>query len=327
MELLLPIVSIEQLDPRARTLIWEKIPTDIQDKLVDELPENVRDVTLGAIFEKSEPRIIQKLLPGRVNDIIWTSDNELDYDSLEQHSLLNVAILRERHDLVELLILNGVDINNDIDMYPLETAINIGNVDIINSLLYAGADPNYEGTMLNVTTGHNVNLLHIMVAHGGIVSENLLQSTFEYQLHSLEKEETNKIIASLLNYGIDLGNSDYPYILKLIKNNFDYNMIELFLSHRADPNLVIYPDIYPTELALDRGEFKIAELLFNYGGLVKYPTQYLTRAFINKSPEVFKYLLIQGGNPKHRDEFGASTYTQVQYDRLYVDLIKRYSKY
>ena len=167
MEILLKIVSVETYSQIDRRAIWYQIPKDQQSELSRLLPEDIVDSTLYAIFIDSDLDVIETMIPNRANDIYFD-------DGETEDSLLNIAIQNERADLVDLLLRYGADVNMRVEEYPLDYAVLTGNLQILSTLLYAGADPNLGKIMKNAILSFNLDVIKLLVAHGGLLTEKMV---------------------------------------------------------------------------------------------------------------------------------------------------------
>ena len=109
---------------------------------------------------------------------------------------LTLAICLENVSIVELLLQAKADLNHNIypefiDSSPINMALNTGNVRICRMLLDAKAHPhNLEKPALMVPENYvamhgNLEILKLLVKHGALISDKVIQTVVEYRYPDL----------------------------------------------------------------------------------------------------------------------------------------------
>lgn len=261
---------------------------EVLDVLVNE--NNVNDLynTVDGYLEtyEDDPEMLDPFLPGKF--------------------LLEDAINNGRSDIVDLLLRKGANVNathtyidgsNDIMYTHLIRAVSLSNIDIVTTLLYAGADPriytientpissaiergHYE--YIDLLIAHGADLNHLIETDDGIMVNPILAELVTPHLaelvtpHPLTQSSVTPydLCLRLIDNGLVLGNDrDYPYIAKVLNSymleDVKFKWVYLLLSYCYDPNLgdkKSFTNYYkPLVLAKRYGMAKIQKLLELYG--------------------------------------------------------------
>ena len=101
---------------------------------------------------------------------------------------LVLAVKARDVDEVRSLLLNGLNLNFKIDIgSPLGQAIESGNVDMVQILLDAGADPNAKGALLMALGKQHGEVVDLLLKSGNDGSEGLLFASKEDDMGLLTK--------------------------------------------------------------------------------------------------------------------------------------------
>lgn len=158
-----------------------------------------------------------------ISTLVQAYGIDYEYDNL---TILLMAVRYERVDVVDYLIDNGADVNhhtirNGYIMVPIVIACQRDNIDILNKLLYAGA--NYYNTGCDIITNNKhysvgaalnhgrFDYIYTMIAHGLDINYcwNYQDDTmkpyniaFDYYTYYSNTQETYNELSKLIANGL-----------------------------------------------------------------------------------------------------------------------------
>lgn len=167
------------------------------------------------------------------------------------------AIWEDRMDYIDQFISLGADVNIVIKSYtPLLMAISKGNIDVVNRLLLAGANPNLVwgsdysplGAAVNF---HNIDIIKLLMSFGANINyedENISSSVLGIILADT-RGQLNSFSHDVFNFlflnGLDISRSIHDWmsllVIRLIYREFGLidklKILKLFLEYCANPNM------------------------------------------------------------------------------------------
>jgi ankyrin repeat protein len=200
-------------------------------------------------------------------------------------SLLQQAIIYDKPDIVKVLLDNGADINllDNINMPPLNTAINEKNTEIANILIERGANVNYKN-IYGITPQH----LAAKTKNNSVL-KNLLSKK------EIEIDPMDNTGASPLIYASIIG---------------DIECMKILLDNGANINVIDINGRTPIFYALESGQIDALKLLIDKGADLnkkdKKGNTLLDFATINRNFEVIKLLLENGIDINYKNTNGES---------------------
>lgn len=165
----------------------------------------------------------------------------------QKRTTLQIAAMNQYYDLVQYLILVGVDLDaqDNMSLNPFLWGCIHNDLKLVKIMVDAGAD-------LNKLTRFGGNGLTPAAEKGNLeVVEYLLTCTDINPNHTNYLGWTALIEAIILNDG----------------GAKQQKIVELLLSHGADPNMVDAYGKTPLTLAKEKGYMEIAEIVAKYGGI------------------------------------------------------------
>lgn len=271
-------------------------------KLTTLSPHSQRTILDSMVSRQNLDYDILKILvnENNVNELYDTIDDYIevynqDRDALDPFLpgslLLEIAINQERSDVVDLLLSKGAKVNatrefiddsGDIYYTHLSDAVRRKNMNIVTTLLYAGADPRiytFEATPISIAIENgNYEYIDILVAHGADLNhlvkthDNKIVNPIIFELIKSDKASYD-LCLRLIKNGLILGlDKEYPHILNVLGNpimNMDekFHWVYLLLSYCYDPNAKgnsFFYDI-PLRMAKKFSMTNIQKLLELYG--------------------------------------------------------------
>ncbi|QOR34308.1 ankyrin repeat domain-containing protein [Clostridium sp. 'deep sea'] len=196
---------------------------------------------------------------------------------------IQLAIENEDIDMINLLTQYETDINK---IKALAIAITTENLNVIETLLKNGADPNCCKEVLPLQLAIDIGdfeIFTLLAEYGANLNNIANNGFFHKQLFKLGYQNNSK-----------------GYIASLEDGNYD--AIEIYLKEGFDPNLNIKFDNYPLLIVASHNEFNLIKLLIEHGADPNVHSEYnLITALsivINKGNlKIIDYLLVKGANP------------------------------
>ena len=263
---------------------------------------------------------------------------------------LSKAISSDDKDTLNLLFNSYVDedklkqlLNSSVFECPIEKAIKIGNLDIIELLLKNGAEAepfkkkngNHARSILNRLDSwldkRHIDIAKLLIKYGA-----------EVDVHSLKNFIGNNdinMVKLLLENGGDKVINDIVYTESCIHwglDNGNIEMIKLLLEHGADVNLLTKKGMSSYQLnniitdSNKKENIEILQLLLDNGldaNTVLYKTPILETAISKRNTELVKLLLEYGANPNAKTDNPEFTMLDFACDTEIPEIVELLIKY
>ena len=238
---------------------------------------------------------------------------------------LREAIYGRNVDIVNILVLNGDEINekSDTGITPIELAVQHGETEIVKELLKFGADTNLD-------TDEGKSLIFIAVEKGyrDIIKE-LIKAKAPFpealRINAIEKAIFNDIIQEtqtlqdVLSEEKDLINKkgELFYPLEMAINLGNVDAIKTLIENGANVNLIIEGGETPFTIAVGSGNIDIVRVMIKAGSNVNQVNDYgftpLHSASCNGDVEIIKLLLDAGAEVNKRASLGQTPIYQASW--------------
>jgi len=241
-----------------------------------------------------------------------------DVEDSKGNTLLNVAVLEGKIEIVKYLVSEGAGVNHrdSSEDTPLVIAIKEGKLDIIEYFLSQGADVNLK-VYFNETPLHKaankgeIEIVKLIVSHGAEL--NYKNNQKETPLFIAIEKNHSEFAEYLIFQGahVNIKNQQGKYPLHIAAYQGHLELVKLLVSRGAEVNVQDVYDITPLHEAANKGQLEIVKHLVSHGAEVNIKGA----AFIEWSPihrtmgctplhvaanrghlEIVKYLISQGAD-------------------------------
>jgi ankyrin repeat protein len=159
------------------------------------------------------------------------------------------VIISEDVDIIQVMISKGADVDAPAQAgskedreTPLQAAVSTGNIQLVDLLLRAGADPDYSATLCTdvplqlAVEAKNYRLTELLLSTGANPNGGLMGNPLQFAAGHSQHE----IARLLLENGADVNFIDSPMrgtALQVAIANCDIEMVRLLLSWKVDVNV------------------------------------------------------------------------------------------
>jgi len=205
------------------------------------------------------------------------------------HTLLCIAIEKDKYDIISFLIKQSIDLNKKCKFgYPLVHAVHRENIHIVELLLKNNANPNFFNSLTLACMKQNLKMLKLLIEHKADVD----------------------FIGS---------NGNTPLYFAVSYDNFE--MSELLLKNNANPNVnsILHK-------ACEKQNLKMVKLLTEYKADVNFAdnngrTPLFTAIEAKKAnKEIIRFLIANGADIHKEDKNGISALSFAESNK--VSLVK-----
>lgn len=220
-------------------------------------------------------------------------------------------------DMLKLLIERGANptkVVNEFQNTPLCVAAKSGNIDKVNFLLQAGADPNFRNAhgytpLIHAVYGQRQTRQEIVSVLLNVgANPNIITKYGESPLRTALYFSDFDTLRIILDAGADIGILDWNPLMRAIAFG-TLDEVQAELQRGAYPNGKYQRDMTPWRLGLLVGDVEKAEKLVAFGADFN-PTDLLV-AVHKDNPEIVRWLLDNGTDVNVRDEHGRSALSEA----------------
>lgn len=267
---------------------------DINSPYNDDNRQMTITMLYEAVAQQHEQMVKYLLDQGATPDIdslnLAISNNKTDIALLllekgakADNSSLHVAICQQNLKVVEQLLKQGVEANKAYEQfghthYPLISAVNENNNDIVKVLLQYGADVNSGNPLHIALAKNNEQAIDLLLAAGA--DTNGSRKANETILYTAIKEGNLGHVQKLVAAGVDVNKrnplnqekyADTPLLAAIrrdVKNGTTQYIDALLKQKQLDVNITDTAGVAPVAVALDSPQ--IIELLISHGANVDF---------------------------------------------------------
>ena len=279
---------VPQMRARSPQRLHQKIDLDTNDDSQADAHSDAADTRAAKRQREEEPGELEQMKPAKARRIEAQTNMQLvsrgevlptpEMDEATLQQQVNEAIrtgdptFMKRLLSLERLELN---LNNDFGVTLLGAAAEHGHLDIVETLLHRGAEPqwvdNYGQTplLLAAANGH-ADVVNLLLKAGADI-DDMDGDDWTALLFAADAGYLT-IVHTLLDKGADLdqmgANGDTA--LMLAADNQHIDIVRLLLNNGASVNLCEGQNVNATEIAIKAGNLGLLELLLSHGGETYY---------------------------------------------------------